>query len=436
MKTRLFSTAMMALCGLSSFTFADDTSTEIFKNLDKNNDGILVADEIGEEQTRFFERLIRTGDANEDGKLSLGEYESTVNTEDKPVTGGGPQGPGDRPNPGEMFSRMDKNKDGKLTRDELPEPLKERMGAMFDRLGKEELTQEDMARAFAQMNRGNQPPGGRPEGDAQTLDFLKRMDANKDGKLSRDEIPEGAKERLGMMFDRIGKDELTFEEVMKIRRENERRESDRPKEEGKPEEGDRPREGERANMERPRDGEPRPPIDGRRPPAFMRVLDGDRDGLLSKEELANTEKLLAELDRNDDGKLSPPEMMGFEGDRGGPPPEGDRPNMDRPREGDRPNMDRPRPEGDRPRPEGDRPPQGREGFGPEGFLERFDTDKDGSITKEEAPERMAERFAEIDSNSDGKLSADELKTMMENFRGRPGGDRRPEGSSDRPKRPE
>ncbi len=80
---------------------------------------------------------------------------------------------------------------------------------------------------------------------------------------------------------------------------------------------------------------------------------------------------------------------------------------------------------------------------------QFDKDGDGKISKEEAPERMRERFDQMDENGDGFLDKEEqealLKRMRERFRqggqrpgGRPGG--RPdrgegEGGTDRPRRP-
>ncbi len=71
-------------------------------------------------------------------------------------------------------------------------------------------------------------------------------------------------------------------------------------------------------------------------------------------------------------------------------------------------------------------PGGREGQGPPDpgeILSRFDKDDDGKISKEEAPEQMAEHFDHIDADGDGLVTADELKAAPE----RRGGGRRPGG---------
>lgn len=454
MKTLTRFAASLAVCGLSTLGFAQE-SDSIFDNLDKNEDGLLVADEVSESQMRFFERLLRAGDENEDGKLSKAEYQATLKEDERPA--GQPMGgrdSGGRPgrgqfDPGMIFDRFDANKDGKLEKSELPEQAQGRMGRMFDQLGKESITKEEYTKAISQMMREGGRPGGE-EGRRGAADFLKRLDKNEDGKLSKDELPEQMRGRMAGLFERLGKDEISFEELEKMRQQREgdrpegdRRDSDRPEGERRGRDGgerDRPEgEGRRPEMRRG-DGDQR--AEGGRPgmrpeggPAFMRVLDDNKDGRISKGEALNVAKLFDELDKNEDGQLDGAELMGFPG----------RPGGEREGMGRRPEGDRPRPEGDRPRPEGDRPegdrprPEGnRGGFGPEAVLARFDENKDKAISKDEAPERMAERFDEIDENGDGKLTADELGKMFQ--RGRPDGEgRRREGSDqpkgDRPRRP-
>ena len=54
-------------------------------------------------------------------------------------------------------------------------------------------------------------------------------------------------------------------------------------------------------------------------------------------------------------------------------------------------------------------------------LDRFfgfvDKDQDGSISLDEAPQRMKQRFSDIDANSDSKISREELKQALATMRG-------------------
>ncbi|WP_291176343.1 efflux RND transporter periplasmic adaptor subunit [Gimesia sp.] len=64
-----------------------------------------------------------------------------------------------------------------------------------------------------------------------------------------------------------------------------------------------------------------------------------------------------------------------------------------------------------------------------GMLQRLDKDADGKLSKEEAPERMQERFDELDANKDGFLDAGELSKL----RGPGGGAGGPGGGAGAPR---
>ncbi|MCA8999944.1 MAG: hypothetical protein KDA80_23310 [Planctomycetaceae bacterium] len=456
---------------------ADDTQNEeLFSKLDTNSDGVLVADEIPEEQRRFFGRILRVGDANEDEKISKAEFLAAV-AEREEESDRGPEGRGrgfggGRPDPSQFLSRMDRNEDGQISREELPEFARERMGRIFDEAGKDSLSLEEFGKAMAAMGRGpgggpGRPgagPEGGPGGPGRGPGFLAQFDKNEDGKVSKDELPEEARERMAPLFERLGSDEIDLERFAEMaqnrgrdqlaqRPDGERppRDGDRPPREGDrprdgerpPREGDRPRDGERPPREgdRPemRDGEGRPPFGGRgRGPAFIRVLDEDGNGRISKAEMIHIAKLFAELDNNNDGELDGPELMGFGGPPEGRPGEG-RPGEGRPGEAGRPG------EGGRGGfgggPGGAGGPGGRGGF-----FARMDSDGDGFLSKEEAQGPLQEAFDSYDTSKDGKLSEEELREgFMRRFgdRGRPGGGRpegdRPDGErregGDRPERP-
>ena len=201
-----------------------------------------------------------------------------------------------------------------------------------------------------------------------------------------------------------------------------------------PEGGDRPERGDRpeGRQRGPRDGDrgergPRrggPGGPGGRPNFLMMmpiivVLDVNKDGEISKEEIENATASLQKLDKDKNGKLTQdelrPDFGGFgrrDGDRRGPGGFGRREGGNR---------------------SGD-------------FVERMmtnDKNKDGKLTKDELPERMQPMFDRIDTNKDKEVDKAELTKMAEQFNSRNrsrGGDRGNRGGrrpdNDRPKRPE
>jgi len=153
---------------------------------------------------------------------------------------------------------------------------------------------------------------------------------------------------------------------------------------------------------------------GRRPlnPVLL-VLDKDRNGTLSSEEIAGASAALKTLDKNGDGEITREEFRPTPGGPGG----------------------------------------GSPGGGPGEFITRLmenDKNKDGKLSKEELPERMQRVLERADTSGDGALDKAELDAMAKRFtagrggQGGPGGERPgsgrpgggPNGGDDRPKRPD
>lgn len=302
---------------------ADETpDIKIFKQLDKNQDGKLIADEISEDKKRFFEQLIRSADANKDGLLEEKEYLNPP--KEKPVTnlplGNGPGGKGGaQRDVGEMFKRADKNGDGKLTLEEMPERLAERLKPLLEKAGKSEVTQQDLEKLMARRGGGANPGKGNPVGGKPGAERMGRpnieelfedADTDGDGKILLSDVKDRGRMLVERAYDKLGKDldePITLDEL---------KEALPRRPEGGPSgpAGGRPfrngPEGDDPEMRSNRDGDLPPPFGHPQPPKFVIMLDKDEDGHISKEEFGNLDALFQELDEDEDGVLSIRELMG------------------------------------------------------------------------------------------------------------------------------
>src|SRR5262245_44824025 len=109
----------------------------------------------------------------------------------------------------DLFSKLDVNKDGFVTPDEVQESqraLYERMLRNADKDGDKKLSKEEFL-AGLKPDETPKPPlaGGQPfagpRGDkgGDPREIFNRLDANKDGKLSKDEMPERIRENFARL---------------------------------------------------------------------------------------------------------------------------------------------------------------------------------------------------------------------------------------------
>ena len=269
---------------------APSRGQRMIDRFDENGDGKLALSEVPE----FLRERVGGADKDGDGFLSAAELDAMPRPErggrrgpggDGPE-GAGPEGMGRRGegrgmrgfgDPARTIERFDENGDGKIAKSELPERMAERvMAADLDADGF--VTLEELKKAEEKRR------------EEQARRMLERMDTNKDGKLSGDEIPERGRERM-MRLDTNKDGELTLAELM----------APRTRQTGGDEGG------------------------GRNPEQILERLDANKDGKLTGDEIPGyMRRRMEQFDKNGDGEITKDELGGPQRRRGGPGG-GDRP---------------------------------------------------------------------------------------------------------------
>ncbi len=163
-------------------------SNPMFEAIDTDGDGVITKAEL-----RKAAAALKTLDADGDGTITLAEASPA----------GGPGGPGG--DPSQMVDRMmenDRNGDGKLTEDEVPEFMS-RMIAGADKNNDGAVDREELTEHMEEMqSRGPGGPGGRGDRGNRGMGIGRNMDTqqmaqqmmqndqNGDGKLTVDEVPQ------------------------------------------------------------------------------------------------------------------------------------------------------------------------------------------------------------------------------------------------------
>ena len=219
--------AALVVAGLSAARLqAEDGKSDqagVFKRLDTNGDGKLRAEEVPADKRAFFDRALRSGDADGDGALNAAEFAKAFSAgkdsdreRDSRRRPGSSSGSRSTPYAAGFIKRLDKDGDGKVSSEELPQTYRARLGGKFEEFDKNKdgaLNQQEVAAMLTASN-SSRRPSGTPSRDSDRPTPSSRdaaqpsqdalfaiLDRDRDGKLSRREL-----EAAGSILARLDRD--------------------------------------------------------------------------------------------------------------------------------------------------------------------------------------------------------------------------------------
>lgn len=285
----------------ASAVAADDSA--LFAQLDQNKDGKVTSNEVADSQQSFFRRALRVADRNEDGALDQAEL-TAATTDAKPV-----ELPG--ANMGDRLANfdpktLDRNGDGMITIEEVPAPMKDRFQTMLDRVGKESIA-VDQVQAYL---RGERPQQNKSDSkgesksdskmdsdsmmsmesgdqDSRIAALIRRIDANGNGRIERDE--QARYPQLAAILDRNRDGKISDDEI---------KGADMPQIMPRMLEGGDAKKGRNRSGEADKKGTSPESEPAKRPNANAK----------GRSRMDNPGEMFGQLDRNADGKLSADEV--------------------------------------------------------------------------------------------------------------------------------
>ncbi|MCA9057402.1 MAG: hypothetical protein KDA85_02845 [Planctomycetaceae bacterium] len=305
--------AVAAAFSNAMLTSADDS---LFRTLDHNNDGVVERGELTPSQLDAFERALRVADQNADGALQAAEF-AAATSDDPPrnVTSQASRFGG----AGANFDirQWDRNSDGRITPDEVPQPLKERFQQALDRAGVTSVRLDQLRELLQGQLRPESPePSTQPsssdppqimsEQDSRRTQrvqavrsLIERLDADGDRRISREEqqrLP-----AIARMLDSNQDGQVTEQEIRAALRAAENNGS-LDSSSTNPDNGRNAPPQIRPGTPR-RSGEATTPMPS--PTAMFERLDRNNNGKLSADEIPERlRQSIRRADRNNDGEIS------------------------------------------------------------------------------------------------------------------------------------
>lgn len=240
---------------------------------------------------------------------------------------------------------------------------------------------------------GEEPKAGAADrpGSGTSIDLSRvfdQLDRDSSGTITLDEIPESLRDRVRPLFERLGTDTITRADLARLN--TSRREVTRS-------------------------------LPSVRGPAIFRVLDENGDGRISRQELSRAADRFDELDEDGNGAITIDELFALPGGD-----VGSRENASH--AAARTSQPRPRtsPEGDAAAADGAagdgatgtaaKPAQTPAGSGDRDLgarlFQRYDRDRDGRLSRDEAPATLRRNFERFDADGDGQVTREEFAAVV------------------------
>ena len=220
----------------------------------------------------------------------------------------------------DLFGKLDKNSDGKVTQTEMAGSQKSMFKRALRVADLDEdgaLTKDEFAKAVSDPKPVELP--GANMGERMASFDVSRLDRNGDGNVSLDEVPAPMRDRFEQLLDRIGQESVPVDKVQAYLRGERPGASPTSKESEEMMEADKgkkkkdePKVEPKSSPEKAGDRKGRPgrPMENSGPAAIFKQLDRNSDGKLTGNEIPpRMQENIEAADTDNDGSISQSEMQ-------------------------------------------------------------------------------------------------------------------------------
>ena len=175
---------------------------QLFQAMDTDGDGIVRETEIGPHHQRLFQRLVRRADTDNDGGLNAHEWQRGFEGQriDRPLETL-PEETSEEDLPAAVFAQLDQDRNGSLAQDEVPPRVRANWDDVLklaDGNGDGRITRNEFMRRYPRL--AHRFKNGVDRIGQLTPEMFGRLDADGDGVVRLDELPDERRQQLLRLF--------------------------------------------------------------------------------------------------------------------------------------------------------------------------------------------------------------------------------------------